>query len=379
MNIPRLTIKETVEPLYSTGKGGKHIITIGTRGEGKGNPKKVYEFSNYDDARKYPEEGGIGPQNIEKSNPLLKAIENIFAEAEIKKPLENLGIDKIYAIDIGIEPTVDQYIQALQTITKLTDIEIELYIGLNDLKILNIIANHLTILENQGIYHIALASAHKNSTIEELKKITDPTDPVHINHSRIIIHTNPDMLAAFTSKIACTPYHVDPAYGSYRSKQKKDIKILDPQTSDELVGAGLVVDWPAKSQFSTSDEVEPCMAISTNYRLFDGDKPVDSLLHHRLVYDHYAHIIDTIVAGFLKQNNTEVVRHLAEQKCQAYLQKEVETERLAQYTCNIQSNPSNPYSLTVQTTLRPMGTIYEIIIYRIIQTPTPNIGGIIYE
>lgn len=365
MVLPGIKIKESVESARNDGYTGRNILVIGSAGYTTENTaKEVYTLYNYEDAR-----NKLAPPTNVKSitdNTLRMVIREIFDEGKPLDPTDTFGLNKVYAINIGPDPTIETLLTALETSETVYDANIEVYPELSDIPAMNLIKGHLKKLEGFGDYRIALMAASPNASIDEMTKITDNTsEESYINSGRIVIHANPKILGAFAAKVACTPYYQDPAYQSYRTITTQDIKKYRRDELETILDAGLVVDWEVVDPILGMKMVEPVYARATNYTT--EATPGDAYLHQRLNADHQSHVTDEIARPYIKQNNTETARQAIEQRCKSHLEEEVKQERMTSYSYELYPNRADPYSLIVKMKILPVKSIHVIEINRIIQ------------
>ena len=364
MTLPGIKIKETVESARNEEYEGRNILVIGNAGYTTENcaetPYTLYNYADADDQLN-------PPKNVQLTsvNPLKDFIRTIFDEGKPLDPNDTFGLNKVYAINIGPEPTIETLLTALETSETIYDADIEVYPELSDIPAMNMIKGHLKKLEGFGDYRIAIFAASPDAEIDEMTKMTDNTESVYISSGRVVLHVNPNLLGAFAAKVACTPYHQDPAYKPYKTVTTQDIKKYRRDELETILDAGLVVDWEVVGPTLGMKVVEPVYARATNYT--SEATPGDAYLHQRLNADHQSHVTDEIARPYIKQNNTETARQAIEQKCKSYLEEEVKQERINGYSYELYPNRADPYSLIVQMKVLPVKSIHVIEINRTIQ------------
>lgn len=363
--------------MYPRGTGADVIVVIGNAGFTK-DTSKVFTFSSYLDARQdhATVETAIGPEPADwTTNPLLKAVKDIFEEGAIRSVTDQFGIDKVYCINVGSAPSSSDYTAAMTTAATLFDARVELYVGLNDASILASLSTRLETLEQSGDYRNAIVTVATDATDAQMKAMTDTAQEDYVRGERVHIHTDRNMQAKYAAKMACSPYHQDPAYGPYRTVTPEQIVDRTNANRDELIEAGLVVDWVSKTD---PTKAEPCMAVSTAYRLVSGTRSSASLAHARRNADHQFRETDKITLAHLKRNNTTIAKGLIEESARAYLKKEVTAGYLIAksstptddgFLFELQFDPSDPYKLIRNRKVRPVGAVYTIDDYSIIQVP----------
>lgn len=363
MTLPGISIKETVEAVRNEGYEGRNILVIGNAGF-KEDILKLYTLYNYEDTIKKLKSQDTETK-IEGPNKLKIILQDIFNESKVTGPNDTYGLNKVYAINIGPDPTIETLIEALKLSETIYDAEIEVYPGLSDIPALNLINGHLKKLEGFGDYRIALATTPPDAKVEDMVKITSQEEEYYISSGRIALHVNPDIVGAFAAKVACTPYFMDPAYKPYKTITPNNIKKYRRDELETLVNAGLVVDWIRVDPTSETKIVEPVYAPATNYT--PENTPADAYLHQRLNADHQSEITDKIAQKYIKQNKTETARQAIEHSCTSYLEQEVKESKLNGFAYEIYPNHTDPYSLIVKMSLIPVKSIHTIEINRIIQ------------
>lgn len=364
MTLPEIHVHENVEAMRNTGYEGRNILVIGNAGFKEDTPK-IYTLYNLEDATKK-----IRPSTKTEStgnpNILRSVIHDIFREGAVTTPNDTYGLNNVYAINIGPEPTIETLIEALKQSETLYSVEIEAYPELSDIAGLNLINGHLKKLEGFGDYRIAIATTPQGAELGEMIKMTSSQENSYISSGRVVLKVNPGMVGVFAAKVACTPYHQDPACEPYKTIHTLNIGNYTRGELEKLVDAGLVVDREIFSPNLELKVVEPVYALATNYTA--DDTPGDAFLHRRLNADHQAQITDNIARRYIKQNNTETSRQVIEHLCRSYLEDEVTKNRLAGFSYDVYPNLSDPFSLMVKMAVAPVNSIHTIEISRTIQS-----------
>jgi hypothetical protein len=349
MTVPTITVNESTEIINNKGTGAQIIAVIGDSGVAAA-PTTIHTFNSYEEAVT-----AIGPEA--ETNPLLAAIKDHFKEGNPTDEASELGVTKVYAINVGSTPTPENFTDAMTTLSNVKDIELEEYHGLSTVTVLESIATHLDTLVSKGFPRLAIATVATGAEEATILLMTDDGETNYIQHSRVYIHIDRDMQAVFTAKVACTPYYENPAHGSYRSKGKADI--TEPDNPSTYVNAGFVCDWPTGSPLSTSNQAEPVEAYSTAQAA--AEVPADAQMHVRRNADHQIRTICQMIAKYLKTRNVSVTRTVLEQEARGHLEAEVQASKLEAYTLNVKTNPQNVNGLILDGSVRPPGTIDDII------------------
>lgn len=365
MGLPGIQVKETVEAVRNEDYEGRNILVIGSAGYEE-ESMKVYTLYNYEDAIKKIK----NPTTTEKEgvtqgpNILREIIGDIFSEGSVTGPNDVFGLNKVYAINIGPEPTIQTLIEALEKSETISDVEIEVYPRLSDISALNLVNGHLKKLEVHGDYRIAIATTPKDASVEDMIKITSTMENAYISSGRVALHVDPSMLGFFAAKVACTPYYVDPAYKPYKTVMVDTVKKYGRDELEKLLDAGLVADWIVADPTLGIKVVEPVYARATNYTA--ENMPSDAYLHQRLNADHQSKVTDAIARSYIKQNNTETARQSIEHRCRSYLEDEVKQSKLIGFNYEVYSNQADKYSLIVRMGVKPVKSVHTIEINRLI-------------
>jgi hypothetical protein len=348
MTVPTITVNESTEIINNKGTGAQIIAVIGDSGIAAA-PTTIHTFNSYEEAVT-----AIGPEA--ETNPLLAAVKDHFKEGNPTYEASELGVTKVYAINVGSTPTPENFTDAMTTLSNVKDIELEEYHGLSTVTILESIATHLDTLVSKGFPRLAIATVATGAEEATILLMTDDGETNYIQHSRVYIHIDRTMQSVFTAKVACTPYYENPAHGSYRTKDKNDInEVTDPST---YVDKGFVCDWPTGSPLSTSNQAEPVEAYSTAQAA--STVPADAQMHVRRNADHQIRTICQMIAKYLKTRNVPTARTVLEQEIRGHLANEVKAEKLEAGSADVIPNPTNTNGLVVNGSVRPPGTIDDI-------------------
>lgn len=203
MTVPTITINETTEVIGTKGEGAQVIAVVGDSGAAAA-PTTLHTFNSYEEAKT-----ALGDES--ETNFLLAAIKDHFIEGDPENEGSELGVEKVYAINVGAAPTSTDFDNAMATIAAVKDVELEEYHGLSTVTVLESIATHLDTLVGKGFPRLAIATVATGALEADILKMTDDGETNFIQHSRVYIHIDRDMQAVFTAKVACTPYYENPA------------------------------------------------------------------------------------------------------------------------------------------------------------------------
>jgi hypothetical protein len=355
--VPHFYINESVSPQYPRGKGGDVIFVFG-KTQHTAELSKIYTFYSYNDAVAGQSDGGIGPEH--EDNPGLKAVKEIFEESQKRNVEEQLGIEKVYFINMGTAPTKQNYIDAEVLSQMKRDAVLEVYVGESDVALMNSIKTALDTLAQGGQYRMALFTHTEGASVAQVSAMTDPEEDAYIRGSRIMIKYDRDMQARFAAKVASTPYYLDPSRGPYRSIELDDITELSLTDADALIAAGIIPDWEHMLPLGASGQAEPIRAVSTAYRTVAGARPTDANVHTRRNVDKHWRRIDEIVNAELKMNDTEANLELIREAINGYLEMEKKAGNIHEYRINVSVVADDPYTLKIERAIKPVKAIYFI-------------------
>jgi hypothetical protein len=390
------------------------MVLIGDGGYVAPTPNTIMTFASYQDALTDVDDGGLGPA-IDTLTPLQQAVYDAMVEGSVyDTATQDLGVDFVYVINARTEAAVDDVLPALTT----SDWEAalllaetiqepqlqEVFVGCYDVTFMTDSTSgyiqHAGIMRAEGLKRIGFFTVDPTATTT----LTAGTNSIieataDVRSSFVVIHLDPLMQVKFATKCACTPYYLDPAYGGYRSQLVATPTIPIPMSREDMnvyIGAGINVDWLSINP-NTVGEVEPCMAVSTSYNVdvLTEIRPSDAYLHQRFNVDQMSYDTNVIAMGMLKQNDTVTAQAIALASITSYLQNAVSLGYLQPklvadvngptddgYYIDIEIDDVNPFQIDKNMKLRPIGAVYMIQDYEIIQAPvtgaaasTPTSGG----
>jgi hypothetical protein len=307
VEIPYLSNNETQETAFpSIGQGGSDVILAMGKTDNAQDLTTIHEFYSYYEALQT-----LGPAS--DTNELLSAIFDIFVEGSRMQSYQTPTISKVYAIEMGPNPTKSDYETAMNNSVIKRDIDIELFVNNHDvdnyIAHMNAVAAHLGTLENQNDYRQAIFTLDPTLSISDKALYTNTVEQSYIRDSRVILYENETLQAKYAAKVACTPYYIDPCQEPYRSVAVDDINEYTYADLETLVGAGITADYRTPSlNPDMIDCVTPVRSVSTAHRLHDSVRPLDSNTHVRRNVDYQWWYSDLLATQELKQNNTELTR-----------------------------------------------------------------------
>lgn len=365
--IPYIRDNESADQIYMGSPGAEIILLIGKTQNTK-DLTQVYDFPNYQAAMKTVANGGIGPEDA--TNELLVAIGEIFAESQRRNSTDVYGANRVYAINVGMNPTTDDWTQAQALAETIDDVGVEVYV-LNSS--LSFMVSTKTALDNAASIckrRRAFFTVNDGESIVDAVKRTDPDQPTYINSSRIYIAWERELQSKYAAKMAYTPYYVDPAYGGFRSVTAADADTgLTDDDRDTLTSAGLLCSMKSLDKSGSVRMAEPVKFVSTAYRSVDGNVPADSMAHQRRIADHCFNKMDDIARAELKHLNMADGLPMLTELLNGFLENEKTKGYIKSYNVACQQSVDNPFGLDILRKLQPTNTVYEITENSVIMSP----------
>ena len=351
---PGVYFNETTE-YELQGEGGKIPVFIGKTGNEAATGYKVdgtqiLTFSNYGEVCRTIANGGIGTDPT--TNPLLAVLKDFFDEAEIKTN-EDIGVSKIYVIDVGAGTSKDVWLAALTTAKTARDAIIEFYVGAENISDTGytfpdfINAAYASISTETANLNLRTAFTTKADATDAQLIALNPTSG-GILKSRIGI-IEPLYFGKHAARICCTPYYIEPGFLEFRTiepgefKARTDAEILALQNAGIIFGADEVV----------SDLVVCRINLATSTAFNKNPRPADSLFHARFNADNLLRKVFKAVFSQIKANETASYIVKAQTKVDTCIDEEVEAERMIAYNnetgdgtkLTLRESDSNPYDM----------------------------------
>lgn len=352
---PTFTVNESAEPMPQRNTGGRDIVIYGDSGKTK-DLTTVHSFNNYDEALI-----ALGPED--EDNKLLNSIKEALTEGSTSSVDSNMGMGLIYAINVGSNPTLEDYKTAIESTKRFKSIRHELYldfyVSTETKELLEDISSIIEELEDRGLYRIAGFtidnSAEDLKTADEIKLLNSD-----VKNSRVYIHVDPKIQSKFIAKTASCPFFISPAYGTYNSVTSEEILPYNDDDREILAQNGFISDMEG---ITDSNKAEPCMDWSTSSSLNEAD----SRLHARILADEHASAVDKIIQRYIKANNEENNLILIEEYSKSYLDTQVEDKKLKGYGFELTQDPQDSDGIIVKLSLNVLGAIINVTINRRIE------------
>lgn len=385
---PYMNYHETTSNPLLDGDGAEIPVFIG-KSNNTGNPKQLKIYKNYNTVKVDTSKGGLGVETTttETDNPLLFAVKQFFEEASQNTTTSNpLGVSKVYVIDLGANPTVQNLKDALEEVKKVREIQVIGLVGFekdlssldteakkteaitDQVSALRLVYNNLLDETEEGRFKIAYFRLPKNATItESIAYTSTPSDAEKsINEVRIVPvrYTN---FGKIIAQICTTPYYIEPGYPSFKSVSLGEFELLTPTEKQTLFDAGVVF---GEDDYRLETPVPRiCAGTSSAFGKAVDERPNDSLLHARRNADHQMRKLLKIIAPQLKRNETATNILYMQADCEAYLSKEKDKGRIMDFNISVEESDSNPYNLLVTCDITPVNSTYAIDISCYINSP----------
>lgn len=347
-------------------------IFIGTS-PNAGDATKVYKFKKWEDINKSIDNGGLGVYSSETpdANILLKRLYEFYEENSISSSTEK-KVPYVYVIDLGkLGATASNWYTAMLTAKTKTDVQIEAYVGIGDVKdadsnavsqLAIMLAAYTSIETETKFGNIRNAfftvdpytDAECVSKLEEidnkLKQFTNADNDSYIQKSRIGI-IEPFLYGKTIARICLTPYYIEPGYNVYRSVSAGT---FIERTRDEelsLEQAGVIFNRDEE----TSKESYPkiCRCVSTAYAA--DNVPTDALFHARFNCDNFIRLALDEEYAQIKNNETATNIPLVQSQMDALVDQEIAAEHMNEGTSvSVQESTDDAYTLINTFNLVPV-------------------------
>lgn len=366
MRAPYLNYRETDSNPFLNGTGGEIPIFIG-KTPNQTRSDTLLTFKNYKSANKTVESGGLGLENTE--NSLLETVKDFFIESA-KTQSTDVGVNYVYAIDMGNSPVIDDWVKALNTTSRKKDIQIIAFTGITDISFMYTVNSYLQDLSSNGELKIAYFQIPGDD--KTLIKFTDNKSESFIQKSRIYL-VEEEYYGRTIAKISTTPYYEEPGYSYYRSINPGTFKERSIEEEDALFNAGIIFNRDE----SNIEPVKPCICcgVSTAFSIEEDERPNDALLHARRNADHQIRELFRIISPQLKRNETETNLRYIKSDCETYLESEYKNGYIHQeYEINVIESQNNPYSLYITGKIIPINSTLAIDVNCFIGEPDNTIA-----
>lgn len=364
---PHLNYSEEGDNYFAQGEGAKPTIIVGKTPLPK-DLENILTFKSYGRAKALSENGGIGPEPLEgePKNLSLAFLKDFFEEGT-KKVSSDIGIKEVYFINVGPNPTMQDWLEAAELTNRKKNVRLEVYVGNHDISFMHSVNNHLEEQKALGITKVALYSVEsEDMSDEDMMKYTDDSQANFIQKSRIGI-CEKHLFGKHAAKIAVTPYYEEPGYAEFRTIEAETFKERSRDERNELVKAGII--FGEDNPFTAKEKVQICLATSTAFAMDESIRPTDALFHHRLNVDEQVNQLLLICAEQLKRNDTSDYLKYLEQDCTSYLEKETSKKRIKSYDISVKEADNDPYALVIYGNIQPVNSTHAIKFENYIEAP----------
>lgn len=393
---PYINYTETDSNPLLDGEGAQIPVFIGKTGNTvNASNIKLKKFKNYASVKSvdgYGEE----PLNLEEANPLQYEIKQFFTEANgYALNNDDMGVPRVYSIDVGKNPTTTHIKNALEEIKKIREIEVVAFVGFepdlstasNDTEYNKLVKDYVDLMKTintnivedtaDGRFKIAYFRLHKDATVDEMAAFSsnpDDTSKSSINEVRNAI-VEYDEFGKTIARICTTPYYEEPGYGAYATISLDTVTNRTPDERQTLFDAGVIFN---EDDYRLENPVTRiCAGTSTAFGKDKDERPNDCLLHARRNADHQMRELLKIVAPQLKRNETTSNLLYVESDCETHLSSEKDKGRLMDYSVTVEESDKNPYDLLVYASITPVNSTYAIDISCYVNSSYTNASDLI--
>lgn len=377
MKRPGVYFNENVD-FELNGEGAKIPVFIGYTGN-TGAKGELQEFRRWSDINKAVENGGIGIYEEGTSNLLLKVLKDFYEEVEVTLS-DDLGVSKVYVIDLGEAATKDAWLNAFATAKSVNDIQTEVYVGFDKVTdegvaIKDLIAAAYASMETET-YTLQLRTGfvYVDANDEGLIKLTADT-----KYSRIGF-IEPLLFGKTIARICITPYYIEPGYLEYRTIEPSDLINRTPSEEQALQDAGIIFNRVEKTSSQKYCKIN--LAVSSAFA--SNPRPADALFHARFNADNLLRAVFDACYPQIKANEQSSNFVKLQTQIDKVIDDEVSMERMIKFNEDtnegtrliVSESDSNPYDLYVKGTIQPVNCTVAIEVQATLNTATTNSTGV---
>lgn len=360
------------------GDGAKIPVFIGYSGNTattnyKTDGTVLQKFSKWSEVNQAIEKGGIGVYTENTTNKLLSVIHDFYEEAEIKKT-SDIGVPRIYVIDLGTATDKEAWLKAFSTCKSEEEILIEAYVGLDkavkeNIKLKDLLESAYSSIQTEthslqlrnGFTTITVADETSQSVDAELIKLT--SNETGIQRSRIGI-TEPLWFGKTIARICVTPYYVEPGFLEYRSIEPSDLIDRTPAQEQSLQDAGIIFNRIEKTSSKKHCKINLCTATSFS----SSPRPADALFHARFNADHLLMKVFDACYPQIKANEEASNFVKLQTQIDKVIDEEVQAGKMIKWNEDlgegtklvISESDSNPYDLYIKGPVQPVNSTLAI-------------------
>lgn len=253
---------------------------------------------------------------VENPNPLLDALYDFFEEGGLKKP-GDLGINKVYVIDVGDGSDLDSWRNAFKTseITAYGDLTVEAYVGIDSIETDTNPDEHVKIDSPSITDGLELATKHVHSILpicqlrDGMYTLTGASDEQLKEHMRIDKHQRlhrmhicePFKFGKIVGRACVTEYKDEIGRHEFRTIQPGECIQRTPEEELELQKLGITFIHDEKIGANVYTKIN--LFLSNNYAL--NPRPTDAEYKKRYIADTVVRAVIADLYPFLKMNEIE--------------------------------------------------------------------------
>lgn len=380
---PGVYFNENVE-FELSGDGAKTPVFIGYTGNSGDHVGELQVFEKWSAINTAVENGGLGVYSEDTTNTLLKVLHDFYEEAEITTS-DDLGVSKVYVIDLGEAKTKDAWLNAFTTAKSVDDIQVEVYVGFekatNDtLKVKDLVEAAYASIQTEthalqlrtGFVYVSTSADETTQAVDtELIKLTNTTTG---NQRSRIGFIEPLLFGKTVARICVTPYYTEPGFIKYRTIEPTDLINRTPAQEQALQDAGIIFNRVEK----TSTEKYCKINLGTSSAFASNPKPADALFHARFNADHLLRKVFDVCYPQIKANEQASNFVKLQTQIDKVVDDEVQLERMIKWNEDtgkgtklvVSESDSNPYDLYVAGTIQPVNCTIAIEVQATLNTAT---------
>ncbi len=372
---PGVIYKEAESNENLIGNGSQIPIIIGKSSSATGDPTKIIKFKNYSQAKKSVANGGVGPEpETLHDNPLLEFLKQYFEEGARLKVADK-GMPYVYVIDMGTAPTDANWTTAMTSITKKSEVEVEVYIGIEEsetfLDLLEAINTNLNTQAEYGNLRVAYVTKY-GATDAQLIALTDDTQAKSIQRSRIGL-CEPLLFGKTVAKISLTPYYEEPGYTVYRSVNAGTFKERTRTEANALQNAGVIFNKDEMIRGNFYPKIN--LAVSTSWAKDDQERPNDAGLHARRNTDYLIRDIYDTCWEQIKRNETATNLQFLQTDINSLINTEIDKGNMMTGTSvTVTESDEDPYTLFVNGSCKPVNSTLAIEFEMYVSQPNATVA-----
>lgn len=362
------------------GNGAKIPVFIGYTGNTtttnyKTDGTVLQKFSKWSEVNQAIEKGGIGVYTENTTNKLLQIIHDFYEEAEITRT-SDIGVPKIYVIDLGAATDKETWLKAFTTCKSEEEILIETYVGLDkavkeNIKFKDLLESAYSSIKTET-HSLQLRNGFAvpaTTTDTELIALTNAE--TGIQRSRIGI-TEPLNAGKTIARICVTPYYIEPGFLDYRTLEPSDLIDRTPAQEQALQDAGIIFNRVEKTSSEKHCKINRCTATSFG----SSPRPADALFHARFNADHLLRKVFDACYPQIKANEEASNFVKLQTQIDKVIDEEVQLGRMIKWNEDMGQgtkltaveSDSNPYDLYIKGTVQPVNCTNAIEVQATINT-----------